>query len=625
MSTKTYRETPDPVLKTLPRGVPYIIGNELAERFSFYGMKGILTVFMTQHLLNSAGEPAYMGEEQAKKYYHLFTAAAYFFPLVGAFISDVLWGKYKTILLISLMYCLGHGCLALMDVGPATGLWDMKPFMFAGLIMIAIGAGGIKPCVSAHVGDQFGTGNKHLLTQIFNWFYFSINLGAAASTLLTPVLLAQVGPWAAFGLPGVLMAIATFVFWLGRNTFIHVPPAGMQKWTKETFSPAGLRALLNLSPLFLVFVPMFWMLFDQTGSAWVLQGDKMNRTMGITWLPSQIQAINPLLILTGIPIFTYLVYPMVGKVVDPTPLRKIGFGLFLTGFAFVVSALIEVDIQGKQDGIANTMFVDLATDSEDQGRMAEETPEETAMRWSRGAVSAAQISGWSDAEIAAFMGLESDTVSRDAVAAEKPGLQGEELLEALLTARLREQRPFEAGQVTSLLRTLADPASERPGSLNAAVIVARNNADRANAAKSGWEETSIVGYLQDMPNVIWQFLAYIILTSAEILVSIVCLEFAYTQSPPKMKSFIMGIYFLGVSLGNFYVAVVNGVLDGFRNADGTTLLEGANYYWFFAGVMAATFLVFLVWAKTYKGRTYIQGEDEAVAGAEAAAEGPDAR
>lgn len=616
MPSQTYRTTPDPTLKTMPRGVPFIIGNEMAERFSFYGMKGILTVFMTQHLLNAAHEPNYMGDEQAKKYYHLFTAAAYFFPLIGAFIADVYWGKYKTILLISLMYCLGHGCLALMDVGPATGMWDMKPFLFAGLIMIAIGAGGIKPCVSAHVGDQFGTGNKHLLTQIFNWFYFSINLGSAISTMLTPVLLATVGPWAAFGLPGVLMALATFVFWLGRKTFVHVPPAGFKKWKAETFSPAGVRALVNLTPLFLIFVPMFWMLFDQTGSAWVLQGDKMNRNLGITWLPSQIQAVNPILILTGIPLFTYVVYPLVGKVMDPTPLRKIGFGLFLTGFAFVVSALIEVNIQGKQDGVAQAMYVDLASDAANPILLEEESTEDALMRWSRGAVSAANISGWEDSQIASFFALESDQASREDALAEDPGLGGDELLAAQLKSRLHAQRPFDATQISAMLTALADRDAEQPGTLNAAVIVARNNAN--------WEEPRIVGYLKEMPNIIWQFLAYIILTSAEILVSIVCLEFAYTQSPPKMKSFIMGVFFLGVSLGNFYVAGVNAVLESFKNDDGTTLLEGARYYWFFAGVMGVTFLAYLVWAKTYKGRTYIQGEDESAVEAEAKAEGPDA-
>jgi POT family proton-dependent oligopeptide transporter len=471
-----YRTTPDQTLTRMPPGVPFIIGNELAERFSFYGMKGILTVFMTQHLLSSSGASANMGDEEAKGVYHLFTAAAYFFPMLGAILADVVWGKYKTILIISLMYCLGHGMLALMDLGPVTGLWDMKPFLYIGLVLIAVGAGGIKPCVSAHVGDQFGTGNKGLLTQVFNWFYFSINLGAMISTLATPWLLEHVGPWAAFGVPGVLMGIATFVFWLGRNRFIHVPPAGWTRWKEETFSADGRRALLNLAPLFLVFVPVFWAIFDQTGSAWVLQAEKMDREfLGITWLSSQIQAVNPFFILILIPFFTYLGYPWISKAFPLSPLRKIGIGFVLTVAAFAISAWIQTRIQ--------------------------------------------------------------------------------------------------AGQT---------------------------------------------------PSIGWQFLAYIVLTSAEIMVSIVCLEFAYTQSPPKMKSFIMGVYFLGVSLGNLFVSGINFVMGAMKDpATGATPLDGANYYWFFAALMGLATIVYIFWSKTYKGREYIQGE--AGVATEAAAEGTEPR
>src|SRR6056297_3413354 len=186
MGVKRFLTRPDPTETRLPGGVPFIVGNEAAERFSFYGMRAILVVFMTQYLVDASHNDATMTDEKAKSIFHLFVGAAYFTPMLGALIADIFWGKYKTILYISLMYCVGHGCLALMDLGPVTGAWDMRPFMYSGLFLIALGAGGIKPCVSAHVGDQFGSGNKHLMTQVFNWFYFSINLGAAASQFMTP-------------------------------------------------------------------------------------------------------------------------------------------------------------------------------------------------------------------------------------------------------------------------------------------------------------------------------------------------------------------------------------------------------------------------------------------------------
>ncbi len=388
---------------TLPEGIPYIIANEAAERFSFYGMKAALVIFMTQflHLMGTqVGDQ--MSTAEANENAHWFVVAVYLTPLLGAFISDRFWGKYKTIIRLSIVYCLGHATLAMMGiVGPAS--W----WLVAGLGLIAIGGGGIKPCVSAHVGDQFGINNQHLLTKVFNWFYFSINLGAALSNLFIPWMLKWYGPHWAFGIPGVLMALATLVFWLGRNKFVHIPPA-KKKFTSELFSWQGLRTLGKLCSIF-IFIPVFWALFDQTASSWVFQAVDMDRhVFGIEILPSQIQAANPFLILLLIPLFTYVIYPAVDKIWKLTPLRKIGIGLFITALAFSLSALIQ--------------------------------------EW------------------------------------------------------------IDAGQ---------------------------------------------------HPSIGWQFLAYIILTSAEIMVSIVCLEFAYTQAPKSMKSMVMSIFLLTVSLGSVITALVN--------------------------------------------------------------------
>jgi len=250
----------------MPPGIPYIVGNEAAERFSYYGMRAILVVFMTRHLMNADGNLAVMDEAEAKSVFHFFVSAVYFFPIVGAILSDAFLGKYRTILSVSIIYCLGHLALALDET---------RLGLAVGLTLIAIGSGGIKPCVSAHVGDQFGSLNQKLLPRVFGWFYFSINLGSFVSTLLTPYLLERAGPHVAFGVPGVLMFVATVVFWMGRHKFVHVPPGGIG-FVKEVFSGEGLRALLKLSVVF-AFVAMFWALFDQSGSAWILQADKMDR------------------------------------------------------------------------------------------------------------------------------------------------------------------------------------------------------------------------------------------------------------------------------------------------------------------------------------------------------------
>ena len=163
-----YRKKP---LKTteLPSGIPFIIANEAAERFSYYGMRAILVVFMTQYLVDASGQPDLMSEHEAQGYFHLFVSAVYLMPLFGALLADSVLGKYRTILFLSFFYCFGHLTLSIDDT---------RLGLLIGQALIAFGAGGIKPCVSSHLGDQFGNTNRHLMTKVFGWFYFSINLGA---------------------------------------------------------------------------------------------------------------------------------------------------------------------------------------------------------------------------------------------------------------------------------------------------------------------------------------------------------------------------------------------------------------------------------------------------------------
>lgn len=323
----------------MPSGIPHIIGNEAAERFSFYGMKAVLAVFMTGylHLMDHAPTTP-MDENSATAKIHLFNAAVYLTPLLGALLSDIFLGKYRTIILLSLVYCMGHAALAFMGMAGNSETW-----MYVGLGLIALGSGGIKPCVSAHVGDQFGQQNAHLLPRVFAAFYFSINFGAAISAALTPWLLEWYGPHWAFGVPGILMALATLVFWMGRRRFVHVP-AGGARFFREFTSREGRRALLGLLPIYLI-ISVFWALFDQTGSTWIFQAEDMDRRfLGIDWLPSQVQSLNSVFVLTFVPLFSLVLYPWVGRFLNFTPLRKIGTGLFLMLVAFAIVAAIQENI-----------------------------------------------------------------------------------------------------------------------------------------------------------------------------------------------------------------------------------------------------------------------------------------
>src|SRR5947208_7042766 len=305
-------------------------------------MKSVLTVFMAHYILNQSGLLAPMSSNEAYMYTHYFVFGVYFLPILGAVIADGWLGKYWTILSLSIVYCLGNLTLACMATtwGIAIG---QRTMLAIGLFLICLGAGGIKPCVSANVGDQFGESNRHLLSKMFGWFYFSINAGSFISSILCPWLLAnpKYGPGWAFGIPGIAMLIATLFFWGGRKKMVHVRPAGLS-YLKETFSKEGLLTLARIAMVY-VFILVFWALWGMSnGAEWTLQAEKMNlHWMGMDLIAAQVQTANPILILIFIPLVNYVIYPAINRVFPLTPLRKIGIGLFITALSFVVIVMIQ--------------------------------------------------------------------------------------------------------------------------------------------------------------------------------------------------------------------------------------------------------------------------------------------
>lgn len=450
------------MLKGYPRQIKFIVGNEAAERYSYYGMKSILVIFMTQSLL--------MAKDNATEDYHLFSAACYLLPLLGAFLSDRYLGKYKTIMSLSVVYCLGHFILA---------LYETQLGLYWGLGLIALGSGGIKPCVSAHVGDQFGKNEEGKLRKIFDLFYWMINFGSFFATIITPYTYVKYGSQVAFGIPGVLMAIATLIFWMGRKYYVHVPPTGSNphSFAKVLWSGVknaktgtgfwvaagqdhpesaldGTKAVLGVFSLF-AWVSVFWALFDQSGSTWTLQAQKMDLNfLGMEINEAQIQAINPILVLILIPLFSNYFYPAIERMgVAFTPLKKMGVGMFVAALSFVAVGVVQ-------------HFLD--------------------------------------------------------------------------------------------------------------------NGIRLSVA--------------------WQFVPYLIITIAEVLISITGLEFAYTQAPRAMKSTIMSLWLLTVFFGNMitaYMARINKFPSG-----------SPQFFYFFAFLMAAVGIVFSLVALFYKTRNYMEDKTQ---------------
>ena len=345
-----------------PSQVKFIVGNEACERFSYYGMRSILAGYITGTVMQGGlGQTA----DKSTEIIHMFVSANYFMPLFGAWLSDKFIGRYNTILWVSLFYCAGHGVLACSDfVGGVDGkLWCL----FAGLALIAFGSGGIKPCVSAFMGDQFKPEQSHLLQKAYGAFYWSINLGSFFSFLVVPWVKNHHGYSWAFGVPGILMAIATLIFWLGTKHYVRVPPsretktAGFFKvvwyaltsakdpgkgfWSaaRSRFSEREVDAAKSVLPILGVFalVPPFWSLFDQTNSTWVLQGEKMQAFdfLGLHIGAEQMQSANPLMVMILVPLLTLLLYPRLGRFASP--LRRMSYGMFLAAFSYVIVAGLQ--------------------------------------------------------------------------------------------------------------------------------------------------------------------------------------------------------------------------------------------------------------------------------------------
>jgi POT family proton-dependent oligopeptide transporter len=320
-----------------PPGLPYIIGNEAAERFSYYGMKSILVIVMTTSLLGAQGKPAPMSEDDAMFWFHTFTMGNYLFPLLGALLSDTVWGKYRTIIRLSVVYCLGHLALALDETRLGLAI---------GLTLIAIGSGGIKPCVSAHLGDQYHHRGSSAITEGFSLFYLAINLGAFFSSLAIPWTYTHYGAQIAFAIPGVIMGLATTIFWVGRNRYVTLPPTHWRSYMSSILSGSDRSQHTRLALLF-VLLSIFWSLFDQTSSSWVFQAEHMDRRLAvpllgaIELLPAQLQAINPLLIIVFTPLFAWGIYPLLARTGLLSAKSKITMGLALTSASFIIIAIAQ--------------------------------------------------------------------------------------------------------------------------------------------------------------------------------------------------------------------------------------------------------------------------------------------
>ncbi|KAI6195904.1 hypothetical protein M3Y94_01044100 [Aphelenchoides besseyi] len=383
------------MIRAWPKTTILIVGNEFCERFSYYGMRTVLTLYLINILLYS--------ENQATIIYNTFTGLCYLTPLIGSIIADGYIGRFKTIMYFIIFYTIGQLLLAVSSIMHPS----VKAHPYVDLIalgIIAFGTGGIKPCVSAFGGDQFDVHQVRMIAIYFSVFYFSINAGSMVSTFVAPIFRAMscFGQDScyplAMGVPAVLMLVATLIYASGwgiyrksyprTNVFMEVirvvkqgvvnrfrrtekrPNAHCLDYYMDTHDCAEdiacqqlkiekkrenvcakrilvkeVKSLLRVLVMFLP-IPVFWSLYDQQGTTWVIQGVYMDCRIYDTFLipPDQMQFVNASLILIFIPIFQFGVYPLVEKCVRLTPLRKMCAGGVVAALAYIACAIVQFQV-----------------------------------------------------------------------------------------------------------------------------------------------------------------------------------------------------------------------------------------------------------------------------------------
>ena len=530
-----------------PPQIKYIVGNEACERFSYYGMRSILAGYI-------AGEVARGGlgktEDMATGVIHLFIFANYFMPLFGAWLSDKIIGRYHTILWVSLFYCAGHGVLAMSDL---VGSVDGRLYcLYAGLTLIAFGSGGIKPCVSAFVGDQFKPDQSHLLQKAYGAFYWSINFGSFFSFLVIPWIKDNHGYGWAFGVPGIAMGLATLVFYLGTKHYVRVPPS------RHTKTPG--------------FLSVFFLAYrNQTGTGF---GPLVNILSSIG-IP-----VVAMIGLTSVALWT-TISPTGSSASVTSIMRYIGYvSLAAVGLWYLLIVIASISNQLE------------LPDSFWKGARE---------RYSEADVAAARSVGpilFVFALVPIFWALFDQTNSTWVL----QGLKMEPF--SLFGAKIGAEQMQSANpaMVMILVPLLTLGVYPRIGKL--ATPLKRMSFGLFLIAAS----YILVAFIQQRieagvkVNVAWQTVPYIVLTTAEVLVSTTGLEFAFTQAAPQMKSTIMSFWLLTVAFGNLVVAALTKVLSSEESGHADSVTTGR--FLLYAGLAFGVAILFSIVATRYRYREY---------------------
>jgi dipeptide/tripeptide permease len=548
-----------------PIGFWFFFWGEFAERCSYYGMRAILALYMTQKLGVDKGD--------AGSFMSLFIAACYLFPLVGGYLADNFFGKYWTIVGFSLPYVVAQFLVGI----------ENQYVVFGALMLLAMGSGVIKPNISTLMGltyDQQRPGQDQLRTSAFNWFYMAINIGAALSQFAMPWLRTKYGYQVAFLFPAGLMAMALIIFALGKRYYAAEkierkvldggewqPPSEGKTITglpvhykvvkaEELAADKALRlqTLMRIGSVFLLCM-FFWAIFDQAASTWIFFADTYMETTlcgeradGTTVLLSgsttesllgtrsfglsadAIQGFNPIFIVILVPISVWLFKTLDRRGFKIRATHKMALGFILTGTAMMIMSLSGFMSGTKQDAMKLTI---------PEGELI--LPISPGMK-----LNEIQSTGQPVA-IGNSVKISSSEWEYDKAKKRLQFASGSITLANGQTATVAKGHLDAKGGALSALST---------GGVLESLL--KSGDELANVKKDDTKASvELVDWVPpgERVTVWWQVFAYLIITVAEILISVTGLELAFVAAPPSMKSFVTGCWLATVGLANLVINV----------------------------------------------------------------------
>jgi proton-dependent oligopeptide transporter, POT family len=330
-----------------PRGLTFLFATEMWERFSYYGMRALLVLYMVKYLLLPGQAENVIGLGALRQFYEwmlgplgvqpfsshiygLYTGLVYLTPLFGGMLADRVLGQHRTILLGAAMMAIGHFMMA------------FEPLFLFALTMLILGNGAFKPNMSAQVGGLYAPGDPRR-DRAYSIFYVGINLGAFLAPLVCGTLGEELGWHYGFGAAGVGMTLALVIYLCAMPT---LPPDELHKAmaTGTEHQPLDRSEWRGIVALLVLFIPtsFFWATYEQQGNTIMLWADDhTNRAIDliiwrgeipVTWF----QAFNPFMIFAFTPLVVSLWSRQAKRGREPTTVSKMAIGCFGVALANLI-------------------------------------------------------------------------------------------------------------------------------------------------------------------------------------------------------------------------------------------------------------------------------------------------